>query len=196
MSPEEARQQILQMERPARDAFWMGLAFYLSVMSHDSETKNGAVIINNLTSRILGTGFNGFPMGCRDEELPQTRPDKYLYIQHAERNAVLSVTQPCSDATLYCTMEPCEGCVGTILNQSLLYGASKGKSGVTRLVYWEERPNEAARLMLSHHPEIKVEQYYNPMLPTDVLRMVQMYCQLRPLDGLYKDGVASNYSHQ
>lgn len=195
LDPEQVRLVIMSMQRPERDAWWMGFAFYLSIMSHDKETKNGAVIASNITHRAIGEGYLGFPMGCRDHELPALRADgKYKYTQHAEKNAVLSVREKCSDATLYCTLEPCEGCVGAMLNQALLHGDRPGESGVKRLVFWESRPHEAASVMLSHHPEIKIERYSGPA-PQEALRLAARYMDLRPQGGLYpRDSVAADYS--
>jgi len=192
---EAIRQEILAMERPERDAWWMGMAFYLAMMSHDRETKNGAVVVNNITHRSVGEGYLGFPMGCKDHDLPATREaGKYAYTQHAEKNAILSVRERCSNATLFCTLEPCEGCVGTLLNQTLLHGDSPGESGVKRLVFWESRRHEAAVAMLSHHPEIRVERYDGPP-PQDALRLAARYMDIRPQSGLWDRGsVASDYS--
>ena len=192
---EAARREILSMERPDRDAWWMGMAFYLSVMSHDRETKNGAVLVNNVTHRSVGEGYLGFPMGCDDHGLPATREGgKYAYTQHAEKNAILSVRERCPDATLFCTLEPCEGCVGTLLNQALLHGDRPGESGVKRIVFWESRSHEAATVMLSQHPEIVVERYAGPP-PQAALRLAARYMDIRPQDGLWDRGsVASDYS--
>lgn len=187
-------QEIMSMLRPDRDAWWMGMAFYWSMMSHDRETKNGAIIVNNLTHRLVAGGYVGFPMGCSDSELPATRPEKYAYMQHAEQNAVLSVRERCSDATMYCTLEPCERCIGAMLNNSFLYGERLGQSGVRRIVYWESREHPAAKHILSHHPEIQVERYSGSS-PQDVLRTATRYMDLRPQDGLYDASlVASDYA--
>jgi dCMP deaminase len=195
MDVDGVRRKIMAMERPDRDAWWMGYAFYLSILSHDRETKNGAVVVDNATHRPVGTGYLGFPMGCRDHELPATRAGgKYAYTQHAEKNAALSVRERCADATLFCTLEPCEGCVGALLNQALLHGDKAGQSGIKRIVFWESRQHDAARVMLSHHPEIRVERYSGPP-PQDALRMAADYMDGRPQDGLYKHGtVAGDYA--
>jgi len=194
ITPDDARLKIMSMERPTRDAWWIGMTFYLSIMSHDRETKNGAVIVNNVTHRSIGEGYLGFPMGCKDREFPSVRPEKYKYTQHAEKNAVLSVRERCSDATLYCTLEPCEGCVGALLNQAMLHGDKVGESGIKRIVFWESRPHDAAIVMLACHPEISVERYTGPP-PQDVLRMAARYAELRPQDGLYaRTSVAQDYA--
>lgn len=191
---DDAKLEIMSMERPPRDTWWIGMAFYLSIMSHDRETKNGAVIVNNVTHRSIGEGYLGFPMGCKDHEMPSVRPEKYKYTQHAEKNAVLSVREKCSDATLYCTLEPCEGCVGALLNQAMLHGSKAGESGVKRIVFWESRRHDAALVMLACHPEISVERYNGPP-PQDALRLAARYMELRPQDGLYdRSSVAQDYA--
>ena len=55
----------------------------------------GACIVNE-EKRIVGIGYNGMPRGCPDHQLPwgKTSPDpletKYMYVCHAEMNAILN----------------------------------------------------------------------------------------------------------
>jgi dCMP deaminase len=50
----------------------------------------------NPEQRIVGIGYNGFPKGCSDDELPWGRDaedeldTKYPYVCHAEMNAILN----------------------------------------------------------------------------------------------------------
>ena len=71
----------------------MDMAVVISQRSHDEETKVGALLINNESSAILATGYNGFVRGANDKKLPTKRPKKYEYMLHAEQNLISSVTQ-------------------------------------------------------------------------------------------------------
>ena len=64
------------MNRPSWAQYFMGLAHYVSIRSHDEETKVGCVIVNS-NKHVLGMGYNGFPQGCNDEDKPKKRPYKY-----------------------------------------------------------------------------------------------------------------------
>jgi deoxycytidylate deaminase len=82
------------------DDYFMSVAFLSSMRSKDPNTQVGACIVND-DKRIVGIGYNGFPRGCSDEELPWDREaesdldTKYFYVCHAEVNAILN--KNCSD---------------------------------------------------------------------------------------------------
>ena len=50
----------------------MAVAFLSSLRSKDPSTQVGACIVNS-DKRIVGIGYNGFPKGCSDDELPWAR---------------------------------------------------------------------------------------------------------------------------
>jgi len=88
----------------------MGLAHYASLRSHDVETKVGCVIVNT-NNHVVSMGYNGFPAGCNDDEIPTTRPLKYPYMVHAEENAVSNIISRKDDGfRAYITHFPCHGC--------------------------------------------------------------------------------------
>jgi len=66
------------------DEYFIAIAFLAAKRSKDPNTKVGACIVNP-DNRIVGTGYNGMPNGCRDEEFPWSRTgeseldSKYLY---------------------------------------------------------------------------------------------------------------------
>ena len=51
----------------------------------------------NEFNQIVGIGYNGFPRGCNDDLLPWDREGgneldtKYMYVCHAEMNAILNI---------------------------------------------------------------------------------------------------------
>lgn len=96
--------------RPCWDQYFMGLAYYTSIRSHDSQTKVGCVIVNE-DNNVVSMGYNGFPKGVDDAELPTKRPEKYPFMVHAEENAVSNIiTKSCNNLKVYLTHFPCHRC--------------------------------------------------------------------------------------
>ncbi len=94
-------------------AKYMRIAETVSELSHDDETKVGAILVSNKTGNLLMEGFNGFIRGADDGALPRTRPDKYQYMVHAEENLVASCTRhrvSLEDCIVFCTLSPCIKC--------------------------------------------------------------------------------------
>ena len=64
--------------------------------SKDPNRQVGACIVDPNTHRIVGIGYNGFPLGCPDDELPWARDaeswldTKHPYVCHAEMNAIFN----------------------------------------------------------------------------------------------------------
>lgn len=56
----------------AWDDYFMAIAFLSAMRSKDPSTQVGACIVNS-DKRIVGIGYNGFPRGCSDDELPWSR---------------------------------------------------------------------------------------------------------------------------
>lgn len=118
------------MKRPSRNTVFMEMALATAKRSHDAETKVGSILVSNKTQDPLGTGYNGFIRGAKDDRLPNTRPEKYQYIVHSEMNLLCNLAKrgiSTEDTTLYCTMSPCTTCT------RLLYQA-----GVTRIICLEK----------------------------------------------------------
>lgn len=100
--------------RESKLEYWMNIAEAVSKRSHDTETKVGAILINNNTGAILATGYNGFVRGAPDKNLPTTRPDKYNYIVHAEDNLITNCARhgvSMNDCSLIITLSPCQKCL-------------------------------------------------------------------------------------
>lgn len=61
-----------RLDAIAWDDYFMALSFLSSMRSKDPNTQVGACIVSP-DKRIVGIGYNGFPRGCSDEELPWAR---------------------------------------------------------------------------------------------------------------------------
>ncbi len=108
--------------RPSKLQNYMEIAETVAKRSHDAQTKVGALLINNNSGAILATGFNGFVKGAPDNILPNTRPDKYEYILHAEMNLLTNCARhgiSMNDCFLVCTMSPCKLCMRLMINSGV-----------------------------------------------------------------------------
>ena len=71
--------------------YFMGLAFAIAQKSPDPSTKHGTVLVDN-HRHIIGTGYNGLLRGVDNSKFPFSRPDKYKFFRHSERNAIANCT--------------------------------------------------------------------------------------------------------
>lgn len=86
-------EQRVDWPRPDVKDLFLLMACINSLRSTDAQTQCGC-ILTAIDNRIIGTGYNGFPRGVINEEIPNLRPDKYPWVnsQHSERNAVTNCT--------------------------------------------------------------------------------------------------------
>lgn len=95
--------------RPDWDQYFMAMAHLASVRSHDEQTQVGCVIVDD-KHHIISIGYNGFPSGTKDENLPRVRPGKYPYMLHAEQNAISNMVIKQDNLKAYVTAYPCSTC--------------------------------------------------------------------------------------
>lgn len=102
----------------------MGIALLSAQRSKDPNTQVGACIVNP-EKKIVATGYNGFPIGCSDDDLPWNRDGdfiatKYPYVCHAELNAILNSNQQnLKDCTIYVGLFPCNECAKAIIQAQI-----------------------------------------------------------------------------
>lgn len=104
------------------DEFFMGVALLAAKRSKDPNTQVGACIVSS-DNRILSVGYNGTPNGYDDVYFPWDREGdeletKYLYVVHAERNAILNYRGNNKDlvgAKIYVDLFPCNECAKEII---------------------------------------------------------------------------------
>jgi len=99
---------------------FMTMACMMSMRSSDQSTKVGAVVVNQ-NNVVLAMGYNGWCRGTSpwgDDDPRHERPLKYLYTEHAERNAIYnSARQGTSleNCTIYVSIMPCMDCARAIV---------------------------------------------------------------------------------
>jgi dCMP deaminase len=96
--------------RPNWTDYFLGLAIVGAQRSHDEQTQHGCVITDE-NNRILSIGYNGLPRGLPDDLLPKTRPEKYPWMIHAEKNALANCTIRPENGIAYVTGQCCNECI-------------------------------------------------------------------------------------
>jgi dCMP deaminase len=126
------------------DEHFMKMAVLASEMSDDRSTKVGCVIVKE--NVVVATGCNTFPRGCyvsgddRDRadahrysttsvvrhnavEARHDKPAKYLWTEHAERNAIYNVARFSGTSLLGCGIYvpwfPCADCARAIIQAGI-----------------------------------------------------------------------------
>lgn len=121
----------------------MGIALLSSMRSKDPSTQVGACIVNS-EKRILSMGYNGMPRCCSDDEFPWGKEEnpldsKYLYVCHAELNAILNCASGnVRGCTVYTTLFPCNECAKAII-----------QSGIAEVVYMSDKYSESDSVLAS-----------------------------------------------
>ena len=86
-----------------------------------------------MTKKIIGMGYNGFPLGSSDDEMPWGKTGdfldtKYPYVVHAELNAILNSIKSLKESTIYVTHFPCNECAKAIV-----------QSGIKKVIYFSDK---------------------------------------------------------
>lgn len=114
------------------DEYFMGIAYLSAMRSKDPSTQVGACIIDE-DKKIIGIGYNGFPIGSNDDEMPWNKEGKFLdtkypYVVHAELNAILNSIKSLKNCTIYVTHFPCNECAKAIV-----------QSGIKKVIYFSDK---------------------------------------------------------
>ncbi|MCH5265449.1 MAG: dCMP deaminase family protein [Lachnospiraceae bacterium] len=124
------------------DQYFMGIAKLSAMRSKDPNTSVGACIVGT-DNKILSVGYNGMPHGCSDDDYPWERDGenpmdtKYLYVCHAELNALLNYTGTnLKGARIYTTLFPCNECTKALI-----------QSGIREVIYMEDKYSDTPSVM-------------------------------------------------
>lgn len=117
------------------DEYFMAIAKLSSLRSKDPSTQVGACIVGE-DNRILSIGYNGAPIGMEDNFFPWERNGenlhtKYMYVCHAEMNAILNYRGSRKDfegSTVYVDLFPCNECAKLII-----------QAGIKKIVYLSDK---------------------------------------------------------
>ncbi len=140
----------------------MAVALLSAQRSKDPNTQVGACVAND-QNKIVGVGYNGFPWGCSDDELPWKREGDYLetkypYVCHAELNAVLNaISTDLRNCRIYVGLFPCNECTKVII-----------QAGISEIIYLSDKYKDtdqvkASKIMLDKSPNITYRQLHTKL---------------------------------
>ena len=66
----------------------MGIAYLSGQRSKDPVTQVGACIVND-EMRIVGTGYNGLPNGCHDDDFPLKKTKLSIWMKESTNMCVM-----------------------------------------------------------------------------------------------------------
>jgi dCMP deaminase len=128
---------------PGWDQYYLEICTVVAARSKDPNTQIGCVVVGP-AHEIRSTGYNSFPRGIRDD-IPERfeRPTKYLWIEHAERNAICNAARAgtaTEGCTIYVEIMPCMDCARAIV-----------QAGISEVVVSAERMRQYSSAYYDEH---------------------------------------------
>ncbi len=139
------------------DEYFMGIALLSAKRSKDPSTQVGACIVDE-DNKVVSIGYNGMPRLLDEDKLTWEKGEglnsKYLYVCHAEFNAILNIRNGSSlkGCTVYVTLFPCNECAKAII-----------QTGIKKIVYLSDKYSDTISTLASKKmfelAGVKVEKY-------------------------------------
>jgi dCMP deaminase len=174
-------------EKPSWDDYFMSIALLVGMRSIDPSAKYGSVIVGK-DNKILSIGYNGPPRGMKDEKLSMSRPQKYLIMEHAEKNAILNKQFSIDGSTLYVMAMPCVNCLRSII-----------QSGIKKVIHGNFKSraigpeNEEVIKMMIADSEIEVVEYKGDLL--HCINRAKEYFEIKSVAEKKKSADFGKYSY-
>jgi dCMP deaminase len=130
--------------------YYLAIAESVKIKSKDIRTQIGAVIVG-ADKQIVSTGYNSFPRNIVDDnEDRQVRPEKYFWMEHAERNAIYNaalngVSTKGTSIYLTCGI-PCSDCARGIINAGIKKVYCKQEDTTKNREYWDEHAKRSMEM--------------------------------------------------
>lgn len=141
--------------------YYLNIAEAVRQKSKDNSTKIGVVIVG-ADNEIVSTGYNSFPRGL-DDNIPERmeRPEKYIWTEHAERNAIYNAARigvSTKGCTMYmsCAMS-CPDCARGIIQAGIVKVVVGGGDSAKGAQFNEEQRSKVRQMF----KECGVEVEYN-----------------------------------
>lgn len=140
------------------ESYFMAIANMAKLRSKDPITKVGSILVKD--KRIISMGYNGFPIGCEDEDYTWDKDadditnTKNYYVVHSELNCILGCKGPIEGSTLYVTLFPCNECAKAII-----------QSGIKKVIYQDKKSSDKhtkldiATLKMFKSAGVEVQKY-------------------------------------
>lgn len=141
--------------------YYREIAHVVKTKSKDRSTQIGCVIVGK-GNEIISTGYNSFPRGINDyDESRQERPEKYFWMEHAERNAIYNAARigvSTMGSTIYMTCSiSCADCARAIINAGIVKVYFEKNMVVKNKAKWAESAERS--LTMFEEAGVIVEMY-------------------------------------
>lgn len=141
--------------------YYREIAHVVKTKSKDQSTQIGCVIVGK-GNEIISTGYNSFPRGINDyDESRQERPEKYFWMEHAERNAIYNAARigvSTMGSTIYMTCAiSCADCARAIINAGIVKVYFEKNMVVKNRAKWSESAERS--LIMFEEAGVSVEMY-------------------------------------
>ena len=104
------------------DDLFMSMAYLVAMKSKDEKTHIGAVIVGD-NNEVRSVGYNSFVRRLKDNKKDrQKRPEKYYWMEHAERNAIYNATLmgvSLDGCRMYTNGIPCMDCARAVVQSGI-----------------------------------------------------------------------------
>ncbi len=145
------------------DDYFFGIMRAVAAKSKDRSVKIGAVI-SGPDHEVLSVGYNGFPRGVDDDvEWRHERPAKYLWTEHAERNAIYNAARSgvrLKGSTMHVPCPPCSRCARGIIQAGVARVVAEMSAAdflpARSAIAWREDIETALKMMREAGIEIVV----------------------------------------
>ena len=144
--------------------YFFNIAREVAKKSKDPSTKVGALLVDPISHRIIGTGYNGFPANVSETYQRWERPTKYSFVCHAEMNVIAAAAKfgiKTDGCDLYVTLHPCCDCAKLVAS-----------AGINRIFYIDDGSDQSKsddwRKLLSYAKTIFAESHIKLIPVTEV----------------------------
>ena len=144
--------------RPSWDDYFMGIVDLIKERSTCLRRKVGAVVVKD--KRILSSGYNGAPQGCKHCEetgclreklgIPSGQRHELCRAIHAEQNAIVQAAYTGTNlqgSTLYVSCQPCVMCAKLAIN-----------AGIRKIIFTGDYPDDLS-LQLLKEAGVEIVKY-------------------------------------
>jgi dCMP deaminase len=143
-------QDLVTMVKASWTEYFRQIAHTVKLKSKDVDTQIGALIVGT-HNEIRSTGYNSFPRNIDDfRPERQERPEKYYWMEHAERNAIINAARigvSTNNCTMYLTCDiPCVDCTRAIINSGIKIIYCE-RDGGTKAEHWEGHRERSIQML-------------------------------------------------
>lgn len=97
-------------------------AYMVAQGSKDPSTQNGAVLVDPETDKVVAWEYNRFPFLVNETAERWERPEKYKFVEHAERGAIYRAAMTgvkTFGLHMYCPWFACTDCARAIIQSGI-----------------------------------------------------------------------------